>query len=649
MMNRFFLITFAFYLKLASPTRLGCDFEKYCSDLDIDSFWGQTDGEHPFTSNYPNTDHTYKNSSGHYVFFNLNTGQRFTAATISFGQMFNTTSSNISMRLTFAYVLHGSKSVNLSLMLIQGDSEDLKSVWFNVNTFSNKSINWQTASIDLPKDAYKVRLSVDPSKLDSNSDLVLALDDIFLDEIENNKQESEITFYCDFEIDNCSFDNRMPLNWTRIQGSKSIQLPKFDHTLNSSNGFFLTSNQSNPSQSGLVQRVISQTMTVPQSDTSFCISFYYYIQSRNSNNNAVYVYVQPVNNSDSDHYKKGYLVWPPDTYLGLPFVYDKWSWAIANLIPGTFKVSFVYSSRNAYSTSVSIDDIKVSSCHAVNNKRTEYQLSAYFEYKCDFETDDCGFGNAIPYDNLPTNWTRTIASSASTYDPSIDHTLANSSGHYYKVNYSYPFLAEFSAAAQSVNIFSSIQHCIQFYFYANAETFNPKIRATFGISSGGCYGAYLYFISPFNSSDYADQWIKAIVHFREFSCIEFLLFSFSTTDFLRFGIAIDDVVVDRCDSLPPDQITTSTAAATSSSTIITTTSTARSTTTTSTTVTISTASTSTTHETTFISSVTTEKITEQPIEIITTSNSIFHSTTHKSNAVSLSLNSYLPVLAYLLM
>lgn len=632
-MKSLFLIFFLCYLKNTFATKYGCNFEKYCSDLNIDSFWGLTDGQHPFTPNYPNIDHTYKNSSGHYVFFNYDAGQKFKDATIDFYQLYNTTSSNVKLILTFSYVIIGSKSVNLSLMLIQGDSEDLKSTWLKVNTFSNKTTNWQTVKIDLPKDIYRIRLSVDSSRLNSNNGIVLALDDIFVDEIKDNSLENPLAFYCDFEVDDCSFNNRMPLNWSRVQGAESVQQPNFDHTLNSSNGFFLTSNQSRPGVPGLMQRIVTQTITVPQSDTSFCLHFYYFFKAYNAR---LYIYAQPVDEDGDDKYKQGYLVWPPDTNLGLSFVYNEWSWAIAELIPGNYKVSFIYSTQDGYSTSVSIDDIKVSSCPAVNNRRTEYLLNAYFEFKCDFELDDCGFGDVIPYDDVPTNWTRAIASSGYTYDPPVDHTMSNSSGHYYKVNYTYPFVSRFVASAQSVNVFSSIQHCVQFYFYSDAEAFNQKIQATFGIGSGGCYGATLYYTSPFNSSDNASQWVKVIVNFKGFSCSEFMIFGFSTSDFLRFGIAIDDITIDRCDLLPPDDVTTTT---------IVTTSTSKTTTVPTTTISSTTKPTTTQITTTLIT--TTQQISAETVEILTTSNSTIHSTTHKNNAHLLRFDLYLVILTFL--
>lgn len=108
--------------------KYGCDFETPCEVINFDNFWGLTSGEVPFGPNAPNHDHTYGNSSGHYMFFDLNSGPDYTNPTVNFVNLFNNTltkPSNIKKCLQFYYILKSEDNRNLTVQLVLGKNDAL--------------------------------------------------------------------------------------------------------------------------------------------------------------------------------------------------------------------------------------------------------------------------------------------------------------------------------------------------------------------------------------------------------------------------------------------------------------------------------------------------------------------------------------------
>ena len=133
--------------------RYGCDFESRCSLISVDSFWGITDGEHPLNPTYPDHDHTFQNSSGHYLYFKYEKppfpSNKDSLLTIN--QFFNTSDSNTTLRLTFSYTITSTiENQNFSLQLLLGDVNDLTNTWVTLNTFKNKTSNCQPAFLVCP-------------------------------------------------------------------------------------------------------------------------------------------------------------------------------------------------------------------------------------------------------------------------------------------------------------------------------------------------------------------------------------------------------------------------------------------------------------------------------------------------------------------
>ncbi|RNA33113.1 MAM and LDL-receptor class A domain-containing 2-like [Brachionus plicatilis] len=541
-----------------SAEKNGCDFESPCTSLKIDNFWGLTSGLVPFEPDAPKYDHTFENSSGHYLFFSLNSGPRFQNAIISFSQFSNFTNQSAQRCLQFYYIIQSETSVNLSVKLVMGDLGELQPVWLTINTRLNSSKNWTLAEVNLPRDAYTIQISLDTKYSYDLKKILLTLDDIFLAHEcsdPGQPQPPEVLYWCDFEEDGCGYENTMKLEWKRAKASD--EGPAFDHTTNSTQGHYFKSSELTEFKNGFIERAISEEIEVPDNGIPYCVSFYYYLSSVYPN---LYLFAIPLNESSSDfNYQPNNQIWFIYEQLSAP-VMNKWAWSISSLVPGKIKLSFLVTYRQSFDIRAAIDDIKVHSCFALNAPRKYYAsyLSFYFELNCDFENDLCSFDKNIDRvkDSL-SNWTR-IDPRHNLYPelgPQVDHTTQTESGHFLSVNFSLPMTADFSATIQSAPIFAHRELCFEFFYYANTEMFSQTSKSTFWFSIGGCYAAYLFSIKPYvNTTE--PCWTRVLIKSPDIACRELLFFSFNGGDFLKTSFSIDDFRFDLCDKINTSIITT---------------------------------------------------------------------------------------------
>jgi hypothetical protein len=234
----------------------------------------------------------------------------------------------------------------------------------------------------------------------------------------------------------------------------------------------------------------------------------------------------------------------------------KWSWAVARLAPGTFKIAFlVGEGGQTFDMKMAIDDIKVYSCPAVNDMIASYNpvFGYYFEINCDFESDRCGFSET--YNDftsiLPSNWSRLDGHQIqySNLGPIKDHTTNTIDGHFLSVNFTVPTKGGFPAATKSALIFAHREMCLEFYYYANTEIFSPTSKSLFQVSIGGCYAAYIYGNSPYKNSTAEPTWNRVLIQLLGYACREFFIVSFYGGDYLKMSFAIDDFRINRCDIL----------------------------------------------------------------------------------------------------
>jgi hypothetical protein len=125
-MNRiFFAIIFLItnVLLITSADQYGCDFETSCDLINFNDFWSLAAADIPFGPNAPNHDHTYGNSSGHYMFVDVTSGQKYTNPTINFIKLYNNSLNNSTDKqkfLQFYYIINSRDNRNLTVKFILG-------------------------------------------------------------------------------------------------------------------------------------------------------------------------------------------------------------------------------------------------------------------------------------------------------------------------------------------------------------------------------------------------------------------------------------------------------------------------------------------------------------------------------------------------
>ncbi|CAF1107247.1 unnamed protein product, partial [Brachionus calyciflorus] len=634
-MTRIFWLFILFHVSYEQ----GCDFEKSCASLQIDKYWGETSGEVPFSPDAPSQDHTYQNSSGHYIFFDLKSVSTYTNSIIKFNDFFNLTEEQSTKCLKFYYIFDSNYQVNLNVKLIMGDLSEVKSTWLTINSFTNSTKNWTLAELRLPNDAYWIQIELDLSKY-IPSRVLLTLDDIFIStecSVKTPQPRNKVLYWCDFESNNCDLENTMRLEWKRLKALDSQdQSPKKDHTTNTENGHYLSSSKLTDSNSAYIERVISPPITIPDDGIPYCLSFYYNTQLNLEKQATIYISVIHLNSTDSENQLNN-EIW--SNYKQIK--YNEWLWGITNLVPGEIKLGFLVTNNQNREISAAIDDIKIHSCFSVNYPKVYGDYSDYyFEYKCNFDRDLCGFSKSCINLNseYPSNWTR-IKPENNIYPslgPSVDHTTQSNTSYYLAVNFSLPLRSNFEARTQSKPIFTHSEMCIEFYYYANTEMFSLNSQSFFGLTIGGCYATTLNLNYAFQN--YSEpQWTRVVVQLNSYACRNYLIFYFKGADIIKKSFAIDDFRVYRCDRIDPITTTTVTTSTTTSKTLVTTTQ--------NTTIPIS----QTTIETTTTSkesSSTTKYITETTQEISTSTTSLkLNSTQHdKNNSKLVKSDLFLPFL-----
>jgi hypothetical protein len=263
------------------------------------------------------------------MFYSPNSGPKYKNSIVEFKNLFNYTEINEKKCLQFYYIISSDISKNFTVRLVMGDNDELQPIWLNINTNANKTNEWSLAEILLPNDAYRIRLYFEFNP--QPNQILLTLDDIFIvDECKlehDNDQiiDNKVLYWCDFEMDDCSFENYMKLKWFKVKASDNVNngAPN-DHTFNSPNGHYLTSSKLVEYNNGQIERAISPKITVPDDGIPYCVSFYYYLSSQNP---SLYLFTIPLNETNENiTFVPNNNIWK--VYSSKGNVYNKWAWGI---------------------------------------------------------------------------------------------------------------------------------------------------------------------------------------------------------------------------------------------------------------------------------------------------------------------------------
>ncbi len=153
--------------------------------------------------------------------------------------------------------------------------------------------------------------------------------------------------------------------------------------------------------------------------------------------------------------------------------------------------------------------------------------------------------------------------------PTRDHTNNSTSGGFLYWNRELPFTStDFGRVYPSTTIEQNLGMCVKFAYYVKSLAVN-KNGTTLGISTGGCYGASLWY----HSLDDSQGWQTVIVPVKNSACAETFYFGVNQRQPIPVAVAFDDIEIDQCSSISPTTTTSSTTTSTSTITTTTTTTT----------------------------------------------------------------------------
>ncbi|CAF0741683.1 unnamed protein product [Adineta ricciae] len=617
----FVFILFTLLLTSIDTAILKCDFETDCSDFDIDTNWGLTDGAHPQPINH---DHTLNTSAGHYLFYTPQSSPPFhqVDAKIKTKQWVQLPTDRAVCFQMWYYTPHA--NLPFSIQLVQGDDDQLTRI---VATIPGKvpSINdWTLVNIALPAEKFKLLIQLNISTTP------LAFDDLSIDYCDKPLPPPPTTLYtCNFES-SCTTDfvplPNYPYEWSIMKASDAVKVdslaPTTDFTYGNESGHYAFVPSSKTYRKGYVGYLALRTSMNITANESFCLNFQYYGYGR-TYAGSLLIYAQFSESSETIQ-----QVWPPQNRR-YSYRSDQRTWGIAQLPIGDYSLLFRVDSSDNYRSSYAIDDVSVTSC--------DYPPTTFYEdgaallsFSCDFDNlTMCGMLSEDRFMKSTYNFTAMTGETIPdrSLGPFYDHTTNSSTGGFSYWDRRLPFTSsDMGYLFPAYSMASNLGMCIRFAYYVKSSVDN-KNSTQLAVTTGGCLGAMLWS----TSLDDSRGWQVVVIPAPDVACMESYYFSVYQRGTVRVAVAVDDFIIDQCSMFTTTTTTTSTTTTTTTTTTVTST-----TTTTSTTVSHTTQSTTTT--------------TTAPVSSSTTSTSSTTATTPpKSRAGKLlSSNTLQIILVYLL-
>ncbi|XP_041465292.1 MAM and LDL-receptor class A domain-containing protein 1-like [Lytechinus variegatus] len=465
---------------------LNCDFENdenemcgFAQDQTDDFDFLLIQSRTPTVATGPNEDHTYGNTSGHYIYIEgsenvLAQRARIISPTIRGVQ----TNDREGFCVVFWYYMHGSGVGELNVYLRNESSLNLgKPIW---GIAGERGEEWKAAEVKLntPEDFYVVFEAT--RGLTSFSGI--AIDDI---EITNygcpgfHNIGNERNISCDFEEEGmCSYSldptSTISWEWTN-RASPGSTGPTTDHSIGNELGYFMYVSSTTFSTSADRARLLSPV--AERQSASSCVEFWYHVYGRDTETLNVYVKLEGVVLPSSP-------AWSITGNQG-----NYWHRATFNIPANTNNYRLVFEAipGDAVSDDVAIDDITFYEGTACPIPSTVPPLpatspTAVTSLDCNFELGFCGYEQE--YENDQADWAREqgkyVASSET--GPQVDHSLGTSEGYYAMFDPSLFISLDRNEGAILVSPFlqaSNSPRCVQFYAFMygnNVDYLNIYIR-----------------------------------------------------------------------------------------------------------------------------------------------------------------------------
>jgi hypothetical protein len=166
-------------------------------------------------------------------------------------------------------------------------------------------------------------------------------------------------------------------------------------------------------------------------------------------------------------------------------------------------------------------------------------------FYCDFKLNSlCGMQNGNPVDPTPPTINFTIRTSETITYPDLGPST--NQPFLYWSRSDHPSQAELiNGQIHTARFNQSEKMCVQFSYYLKSTGIHNN--TWFDISTGGCYGASLYFIEQDNT----DNWQIITVPLHRYTCPISLSITVNQREPARMAIAFDYIIVDLCDDFDP--------------------------------------------------------------------------------------------------
>ncbi|XP_052090794.1 MAM and LDL-receptor class A domain-containing protein 1-like [Mytilus californianus] len=251
-----------------------CDFENGLCDWtqdennDTDN-WIVYSGHTPSTRTGPDVDHTYGNSTGHYLYLEASSKPIGDNVILK-----SQTLSSSAYCLSFSYHMYGNSMGSLNVYVQDCHNPKLHTIW---SKSGDKGQAWMNACLYISKRSKDHQLAIEAVR-GSGYYSDIAIDDLVISAVADNKNCSCFNIgyddFCDFDNDLCHWtqgtvDN---LDWTRWSGpTSSVRTgPSVDHTTGMGYYIYLESNNHNGQKAELISEYIQGT-------SEYCLSFFYHM------------------------------------------------------------------------------------------------------------------------------------------------------------------------------------------------------------------------------------------------------------------------------------------------------------------------------------------------------------------------------------
>lgn len=503
---------------------LECDFEEshlcgYSNQWNANVNWYVGGGGAQLLHNNIPNDHTYNNRTGHLMYVDSIYAKTFKEVAKLVSPM---TTVPMSGCLSFQYQ-RSEEGGNLFSVYTKDKLGQYQELWRaeteSQNEWSGTLEEWIPVQVDL-KAPYSVQVVFEVS-FNSPRGGRVAIDDISFSP-EFCSKDSEPTFdpsiaNCDFESGNCRYiqDQVTGSLWRRVSVKPNI-FRNGDHTTGA--GYFLLAHSRLSPRSGYVSRLIGPTLP---GNMKYCLRFYFSLRGFNQTDQALTVYLQPLQQSSSQE-----KIWTQgERSRGIWITTD-----VTFQTSQPAKVVFVSTCRSFWDCgSVALDDI---SLNLGDCELTTGLLSSSLPGHCDFEAGLCGYTQDKQNDGADWEWRRGPTPTSYT-GPRGDHTTGL--GYYLHMEAS-PMLP-----GQSVRLLSRPlrgsrgPQCLRFYYHMYG-------------SGTGQLSVHLHkdgedVLLWQLSGEQSVAWLRATVEYQSDSQHQ-IVFEATRGTSVRSDIAIDDIILE---------------------------------------------------------------------------------------------------------